>query len=100
MGQTAYLFSATALTRSRELRPLVLFGDSVAKRAKETGTPCSSHGKRTIALARALGAGVTACYIYGLLARREKKVLGLGPDSLVVPFTYIGGVLLLTFVAG
>jgi hypothetical protein len=37
------------------------------------------------------GAIVTACFIFGLLARREKKVLGLGPDSLVVLFTYIGG---------
>jgi hypothetical protein len=27
-------------------------------------------------------------------------VLGLGPDSLVVLFTYIGGVLLLTYVPG
>jgi hypothetical protein len=38
----------------------------------------------------ALGALVTACYIFGLLACREKKVLGLGPDSLVVLLTYIG----------
>jgi hypothetical protein len=36
----------------------------------------------------------------GNLARREKKVLGLGPDSLVVLITYIGGVLLLTYVPG
>ena len=43
---------------------------------------------------------VTACYVFGLLASREKKVLGLGPDSLVVLFTYIGGVLLLTYVPG
>src|SRR5215212_9427968 len=48
----------------------------------------------------ALGAVVTACYIFGLLARREKKVLGLGPDSLVVLLTYIGGVVLLTYVPG
>jgi cation:H+ antiporter len=48
----------------------------------------------------ALGALVTTCYIFGLLARREKKVLGLGPDSLVVLFTYIGGVLLLTYMPG
>jgi hypothetical protein len=47
-----------------------------------------------------LGALVTTCYIFGLLARREKKVLGLGPDSLVVLFTYIGGVVLLTYVPG
>jgi hypothetical protein len=38
----------------------------------------------------ALGAVITACYIFGLLAHIEKKVLGLGPDSLVVLFTYIG----------
>ena len=48
----------------------------------------------------ALGAIVTVSFIYGLLARREQKVLGLGPDSLVVLFTYIGGVLLLTSVPG
>ena len=38
--------------------------------------------------------------ICGLLARREKKVLGIGSDSLVVLIIYIGGVLLLTFVPG
>jgi hypothetical protein len=38
--------------------------------------------------------------IFGLLARREKKVLGIGSDSLVVLIIYIGGVLLLTFVPG
>jgi cation:H+ antiporter len=48
----------------------------------------------------ALGAVVTAYYILGLLARREKKMLGLGPDSLVVLLTYIGGVVLLTYVPG
>jgi len=31
---------------------------------------------------------------------REKKVLGLGPDSLVVLFTYIGDVVLHTCVPG
>ena len=48
----------------------------------------------------ALGAIVTTCYIFGLLARREKKVVGLGPDSPVVLLTYIGGVVLLTYVPG
>jgi cation:H+ antiporter len=47
-----------------------------------------------------LGAIVTVCFIYGLLGRREQKVLGLGPDSLVVLLTYIGGVLLLASVPG
>ena len=48
----------------------------------------------------ALGAVVTGIFIFGLLARREEKVLGLGPDSIVVLLTYAGGVALLTSVPG
>ena len=64
------------------------------------GTPVLPTASAQSLWLGALGALVTACFIYGLLARREKKVLGLGPDSLVVLFTYIGGVLLLTAVPG
>jgi hypothetical protein len=59
--------------------------------------PRQAHNRLWLGALRAL---VTTCYIFGLLARREKKVLGLGPDSLVVLFTYIGGVLLLTYMPG
>jgi cation:H+ antiporter len=64
------------------------------------GTPVLPTASAQSLWLGALGALVTTCYIFGLLARREKKVLGLGPDSLVVLFTYIGGVLLLTAVPG
>jgi cation:H+ antiporter len=64
------------------------------------GTPVLPTASAQSLWLGALGALVTACFIYGLLARREKKVLGLGPDSLVVLLTYIGGVLLLTSVPG
>jgi cation:H+ antiporter len=46
----------------------------------------------------ALGALVTGIMIYGLLTRPARKVLGLGPDSLIVLLVYIGGVALLTSV--
>ena len=47
-----------------------------------------------------LGALVTAIMIYGLLMRPPKKLLGLGPDSLIVVLAYLAGVLLLTKVPG
>ncbi len=48
----------------------------------------------------ALGALVTGIMIFGLLMRPDRKILGLGPDSLIVLLAYIGGVLLLTAVPG
>ena len=44
----------------------------------------------------ALGAIVTGIFVYGLLMRPPRKIVGLGPDSLVVLLTYIAGVLFLT----
>ena len=64
------------------------------------GTPVLPTASAQSLWLGALGAVLTTCYIFGLLACREKKVLGLGPDSLVVLITYIGGVLLLTYVPG
>jgi cation:H+ antiporter len=43
-----------------------------------------------------LGALVTGIMIYGLLMRPPRKILGLGPDSLIVLVVYLAGVLLLT----
>jgi cation:H+ antiporter len=48
----------------------------------------------------ATGALVTAIFAYGLLVRNDKKVIGLGMDSLLVLATYIAAVLLLTAVPG
>jgi len=48
----------------------------------------------------ATGALVTAIFAYGLLVRNDKKVIGLGRDSLVVLATYIAAVLLLPAVPG
>ncbi len=48
----------------------------------------------------ATGAVVTAIFAYGLLVRNEKKVIGLGRDSLLVLATYIAAVALLTAVPG
>ena len=64
------------------------------------GTPVLPTASAQSLWLGALGAVVTACYIFGLLARRKKKVRGLGPDSLVVLLTYIEGVVLLTYVPG
>jgi cation:H+ antiporter len=47
-----------------------------------------------------LGALVTSIMIYGLLIRPQRKIIGLGPDSLIVLLAYIAGVLLLTQVPG
>lgn len=48
----------------------------------------------------ATGALVTAIFAYGLLVRNDKKVIGLGRDSLLVLVTYIAAVALLTAVPG
>ena len=48
----------------------------------------------------ATGALVTAIFAYGLLVRNEKKVIGLGRDSLLVLATYLAAVALLTAVPG
>lgn len=48
----------------------------------------------------ATGALVTAIFAYGLLVRNDKKVIGLGRDSLLVLVTYIAAVSLLTAVPG
>jgi len=48
----------------------------------------------------ATGALVTAIFAYGLLVRNDKKVIGLGRDSIVVLATYIAAVLLLPAVPG
>jgi cation:H+ antiporter len=48
----------------------------------------------------ATGALVTAIFAYGLLVRNDKKVIGLGRDSLLVLATYVAAVLLLTAVPG
>jgi cation:H+ antiporter len=47
-----------------------------------------------------LGALVTGIMIYGLIMRPPRKILGVGPDSLLVLLTYIAGVVLLTKVPG
>jgi cation:H+ antiporter len=47
-----------------------------------------------------LGALVTGIMIYGLLMRPPRKLVGLGPDSLIVLVTYVVGVILLTKVPG
>jgi cation:H+ antiporter len=48
----------------------------------------------------ATGALVTAIFAYGLLVRNDRKVIGLGRDSLLVLITYVAAVLLLTAVPG
>jgi cation:H+ antiporter len=46
----------------------------------------------------AAGAVVTAIMIFGMVMRPERKVAGLGPDSLVALLAYVGAVTLLTAV--
>jgi len=46
------------------------------------------------------GAVVTGIFAYGLLVRNDRKVIGLGRDSLLVLLTYLAAVALLTVVPG
>lgn len=48
----------------------------------------------------ATGGVVTGIFAYGLLVRNDKKVIGLGRDSLIVLVTYLAAVALLTAVPG
>jgi cation:H+ antiporter len=48
----------------------------------------------------AVGAVATAIFAYGLLVRTDRKVIGLGRDSVLVLLTYIAAVALLTAVPG
>ena len=48
----------------------------------------------------AAGAVVTAIMIFGMVMRPERKVAGLGPDSLVALAAYVGAISLLTAVPG
>jgi cation:H+ antiporter len=42
-----------------------------------------------------LGMALTAIYLAGCIERRNRSVLGMGVDSLLVLFTYVGGMVLL-----
>jgi hypothetical protein len=44
-------------------------------------------------------ASVTAIYMNGLMTRPEHKLMGMGPDSLVVAIAYLLGVLALPFLS-
>ena len=48
----------------------------------------------------ATGAVVTAIFAYGHLVRTDKKVMGIGRDSLLVLITYMAAVALLTAIPG
>lgn len=42
----------------------------------------------------ALGIIVTALYLWGILERRDRTILGMGYDSFLVLFVYIAGMLI------
>lgn len=46
----------------------------------------------------ALGIVVTCLYLWGLLERRDKTVLGMGIDSIAVLVLYLGGLVVLYFI--
>jgi cation:H+ antiporter len=64
------------------------------------GSPVLSTASDQSLWLGATGGVVTAIFAYGLLVRNDKKVIGLGRDSLLVLATYIVAVLLLTAVPG
>jgi cation:H+ antiporter len=64
------------------------------------GAPVLSQASAESLWLGGLGAIVTGVMIFGLLMRPPRKILGMGPDSLIVLLTYIIGVLLLTKVPG
>ena len=64
------------------------------------GNPVLSTASNQSLWLGATGAVVTAIFAYGLLVRNDKKVVGLGRDSLLVLLAYITAVALLTAVPG
>ena len=55
--------------------------------------------EQSMLFAATLGAALTCVYLLGLLERRDRTVLGVGWDSLVVAVLYLGGVAVLYFIA-
>jgi cation:H+ antiporter len=41
---------------------------------------------------------VTCLYLWGLLERRDKTVLGMGIDSAAVLVLYVGGMIIFSFI--
>lgn len=56
------------------------------------GTPALPAAARTDQWMAGLGIVVTGVYLVGLVVRPRRKVLGLGPDSLVVVGLYALGI--------
>jgi cation:H+ antiporter len=46
----------------------------------------------------ALGIAVTCLYLWGLLERRDKTILGMGVDSAAVLVLYVGGMIIFSFI--
>jgi cation:H+ antiporter len=63
-----------------------------------TGGTVMTEGNASLMLVAALGAGMTCVYLWGLLERENRSVLGVGWDSAVVAVTYVGGMVALYFV--
>jgi cation:H+ antiporter len=59
------------------------------------GGPVLSEAGRFGTFGILLGLALTAVYLAGCIERRNRKVLGMGVDSLIVLFTYVGGMVLL-----
>ncbi len=59
------------------------------------GGPVLNEVGRFSAIAALLGIVVTTLYIGGLVERRDRTILGMGVDSLVVLGAYLGGLILL-----
>lgn len=55
------------------------------------------HAQRSAVLTTAVGALVTCVYLWGLLEREDRTILGIGWDSATVLLLYLGGLVLLYF---
>lgn len=60
-----------------------------------TGGPVLNEAGSFSVMAALIGMLVTAVYVAGLIERRDKAVLGIGYDSVVVAVVYLGGIGLL-----
>ncbi|MGE0160173.1 MAG: sodium:calcium antiporter [Gemmatimonadales bacterium] len=63
-----------------------------------TGGTVMSGGDASLVLVTAVASSMTCLYLWGLLERENRTVLGVGWDSVAVGLVYVGGMIALYFV--
>lgn len=96
LRQGAYDMAVANIAGTNGLEVALLLPADVAYR----GGPILEHVGRADLFLVALASGLTAVYLTGLLTRRQKAVLRMGRDSLLVLILYVVGIVLLATTAG